>query len=201
MHNRNGDLLPPAAATWLASGPTFGFVIVQLDPANQYEDVVTLIMNPAKAAWQPELETSISAPCAQGTAMTGTYAFLGATCGIGVEGSTAAPVNTVYYWSTPTPAGDQFFGLRIAAAAQRPATGANSVTLAGGPGWWTAPGSYTSVVLPLAQGQTLVFAGTAGTAQVLRLAAQIAANLDATMPLRTQMPPISSTGTPGTSLP
>jgi hypothetical protein len=162
----------PAAAVWLAAGQTFGIIAVQLDPAGQYWNLVTMTVDASKRSWQVLAgDIPPTTPCGQGTPFSARFAAFGSYCEVEpVRSGSTSPITAVTLWTTPH--SQRFITARITASALRPARGTQALTIANDPGWLLSASGWNAVVVLLPDGDTIPFAGTADAQYCQELAAQ-----------------------------
>jgi hypothetical protein len=185
IHNQDNPQ-PPAATTWLTTGPAFGMAVVQLDSAGTYFNLVTVEVDPPTHAWMGSGASLLpSSDCGgSATATDGPLTFPAKVCQAGTGGkySTASrPARFAYTWWA---AGTSVFILyRWNPIDLRPTADATTVTIGGHPGWLTTHQAYTSVVLRTKSDETILFAGTAAPAVMQKLTAEALPDLDNLVPL------------------
>ena len=165
-----GGLHAPAAAWWLATGPGFALALVQLDPSGQSVGFVVLARGTALGPnWSFVVASQIDRPAATighafGSLPGGDY-----DCGSYNFDSMPRLSATLCL----SPARMFLFGL-FTQAATRP-MGVATVTVNGREGWLASAdtiGYVNAVVVPLAEGGTYIFGGTAVGRQLVTLAAE-----------------------------
>lgn len=166
-----GALHTPAGAWWLAQGPGFALALVQLDAAGQSVGFVVLARGTALGPnWALVVASQLERPtAASGRAWDplpgGDY-----SCS-GYDVRYAPTINAMLCLSPSR----MFLYGRFTLAAARP-MGAATVTVNGRPGWVASAdsdGFVNAAVLPLADGATYVFGGTAPAGELVRLAAAL----------------------------
>lgn len=149
----------PAAVVWLAAGQTFGDVIVQLDPAGRYWNLVTLLIDTRSQTWQAYAGgIPTPTPCGSGKQFTAPSATFGSYCTLEPVQSDAPPSGAVIIWTAPD--SRIFIADRIAAAALPPGGAAQMKVFAGYSGWLTQSHGWTVMLALLPSGESAVFAGT-----------------------------------------
>lgn len=167
----SGALHAPAAAWWLATGPGFALALVQLDPAGQSIGFVVMARGTALGpTWSPVVSSQEQRPTAEGGRAYGPLPGGDYDCtGYDVHSTPALSATLCL-----APARVFFYG-RFTLAAERP-MGAATVTVNGRDGWLASTdsaGFVNALVVPLADGATYVFGGTAPAKQLVTLAADL----------------------------
>ena len=158
----------PAAVVWLAAGSTFGEVVIQLDPAGRFWNLVTLLIDARSQTWQAyagDLPTPTA--CGSGMPFAGGASTFGAHCTLEPVQSGTPPMRTTTIWTTPD--SRTFIAARIAAGALPPEGSAVSGVFAGDSGWLLQSNGWTVITVLLSSGETAVFAGTGNSAQCQQL--------------------------------
>lgn len=166
-----GGLHAPAAAWWLAQGPGFALALAQLDPAGQSVGFVVLARGTSLGPnWSLVVASQLERPTASSgrewqPLPGGDYSCTGYDVRY-------APALTAMLCLSPSRV---FFYGRFTLAAARP-MGVATVTVNGREGWLSSAdveGFVNAVVVPLADGATYVFGGSAPARQLATLAADL----------------------------
>lgn len=165
-----GGLHAPAAAWWLATGPGFALALVQLDPFGQSVGFLVLARGTALGPnWSLVVASQIDRPAA-----TTGHAFgplPGGDYDCGSYNFDSMPRLSATLCLSPS---RMFLYGRFTQTASRP-MGVATVTVNGREGWLASAdtiGYVNAVVVPLAEGGTYIFGGTAAGKQLMALAAE-----------------------------
>ncbi|MFI5271655.1 MAG: hypothetical protein ACHQ4H_01310 [Ktedonobacterales bacterium] len=165
-----GGLHTPAATWWLATGSRFGLVAVQLDPVGRNIAFAVLTRGgPLGPAWIAADSTQLVRPAPGSGPAFAPLPGDDYACS-GINAHTTPVFNAMLCLS---PAQTYLYG-RFALAADRPRD-ATPVMIAGHSGWLMSANGFASVAVPLADGATYVFGGTAAPEQIPALATKAAA--------------------------
>jgi hypothetical protein len=163
----DGALHTPSAAWWLAIGPNFGLVVVQLDPGDHFLTYLPLTRGgPLGPNWLPTAYSVYQRPAPGQSAADATVSDTSAICQ-GIDAQQSPSFDAMF---CPSATHFYMYG-RFNLQAKPPTTGATFVTLAGYHGWLQHDGPVTSAVVPLPNGATFVYGGDDDPAQIQTMAA------------------------------
>lgn len=165
----HSGLHAPAAAWWLATGPGFALVLVQLDPAGHSVGFVVLARGTALGPnWSLVVASQIDRPATSAGHAFGPLPGGDYECG-GYDVHFTPALSATLCLSPSR----MFLYGRFSQAAARP-MGVATATVNGREGWLLSadPGRFVNaVIVPLSDGATYVFGGTAAGKQLVALAA------------------------------
>lgn len=176
--------------TWLTSSATFGVAIIHADCGSEGRPTALFTLGVTTAGLA---DTSASANCRPWAPLGGDYFAHSPTPDeatsspppgstdqipswlplphhgylIGGAGESQYPQMHIIHWLY---AGQEYVVGRYEGSADQPPTGAVAVVVAHQPGWYVEASGFVSVVVPLADGETFFFAGTAAPDTLVTLA-------------------------------
>lgn len=160
----------PTITIWLASGHTFGVVIVQLDPEGAYWNLVTLTFDPDASAWQANAgDLPRPVACGQGKPFAGRYTSFGAYCTLVPVRSGSIPAMSLTNWTTPHR--ETFVAGHVAATIERPTSGTTPLRDSKYQSWLSHEANWTIVAAILPDGDSAFFASTGDAQRCQDLAA------------------------------
>ena len=173
----DGGLYSPASSWWLAMGPNFGLVVSQLDPQGQNMALSVLSRGSVQGPnWTAIVSGYGTRPGANGGGPRRPLPGSNYTC-VGYVAQPTPPFDAVFCLSAT---GTFVFG-HFARHGARPA-GAATVTIAGNVGWLVQDNGFSSVVVPLQDGETYVFGGTTNLAGAESMGSEVLSKLGQYVP-------------------
>jgi hypothetical protein len=173
----DGILHSPANSWWLATGPNFGLVVTQLDPAGHSTALSVLSRGSVQGPnWMAIVSGYGGRPAPNVGVPKRPLPGDHYTC-VGYVAELAPPFDAMFCLSA---AETYVFG-RFARDAARPA-GAPTVTIAENTGWLVQDNDFSSVVVPLKDGETFVFGGTTDPAGAEGMGGEVLSKLSQYVP-------------------
>lgn len=177
-----GALQMPVAATWLMQGPNMALALVQLDTSGQRMGLAALVAAPDSRSWMLDGAVTAVRPDVQGSPTDPHMAKLlplpATVYQIGRYQHRSAPPYAMQLWLSPLQTKQAFVLARLTGHGASPTPGSTPVTIQGRSGWQQISNDVTSVVVPLSDGEVVVFAGLSASAQVTDLAGAAVQHLD-----------------------
>jgi hypothetical protein len=179
--------------TWLTTGPTFGLALVEADCSGPHRVALVALTSQFYGmvcqGWSA-VTTTLSRPTDPSAVPSNAFFSIPSwlplphqgytgTAAAAPAGSVAEQVYTLWLYTDQTYAAGRYMGQVYEAASAAP------ITVAGLAGWVTtdvSDGSYTTVTVPLAGGQTFFFSGTGSPAHIQQLAAIVLTHVDTLLP-------------------
>ncbi|HEV2458103.1 MAG TPA: hypothetical protein VGS80_07025 [Ktedonobacterales bacterium] len=173
----DGGLHNPANSWWLATGPNFGLVVSQLDPAGQNMALSVLSRGSVQGPnWMAIVSGYGTRPSVNAGMPKRPLPGSNYTCA-GYVAEPAPPFDAMFCLSATE---TYVFG-HFAREGARP-TGAPTVTVAGNAGWLVQDNGFASVVVPLQDGETFVFGGTTDPAGAEGMGSEVLSKLSQYVP-------------------
>ena len=185
MHFADGTEHAPTLTTWLTIDSFFAVALVQLDPDARYQDIVVLNLPTPDGSWVAAATTiRVGQGCVSGKTDFGGIVFPLPVCQVATVTQSPSARQMSRYALTSWISQDQIFILmHLSSRVPRPALGSTDVIMGPTQGWRTQQNNITTVVLPVANTVSLVFACTEDRQECQRLTTQALAHIDELAPL------------------